>query len=133
MKNKKKKRGFTLVELLATITILSVVMIIAIPSVTKLIKKFGDNYYKTLEESIKLAGIDYFTDHKKEIPKYVGETSIITIDNFDTNILNYNLLTEKEEITITVKTNNTAAKVDYPKEQIKLDYGINIIAERGAI
>lgn len=67
---------------------------------------------------------------KSEIEPYlITDISIdgTTIDNFDTNILNYNLLTEKEEITITVKTNNTAAKVDYPKEQIKLDYGINII------
>ena len=79
MKNKKKKRGFTLVELLATITILSVIMIIAIPSVTKLIKKFGDNYYKMLEGNVKLAGIDYFTDHKKEIPKYINESSVVEI------------------------------------------------------
>ena len=62
-------------------------------------------------------------------PYLITDISIdgTTIDNFDTNLLNYDLLTEKEEITITIKTNNTEAKVDYPKEKIKLDYGINVI------
>lgn len=67
---------------------------------------------------------------KIEIEPYlITDISIdgTTIDKFDTNILNYDLLTEKEEITITVKTNNTEAKVNYPKEKIKLDYGINVI------
>ncbi|MGN0974327.1 MAG: prepilin-type N-terminal cleavage/methylation domain-containing protein, partial [Bacilli bacterium] len=85
MKNKKKKRGFTLVELLATITILSVIMIIAIPSVTKIIKKFGNNYYEILEGNVKLAGIDYFTDHKTEIPKYVNESSVIDLKTLAEN------------------------------------------------
>ena len=75
----KKKRqaihGFTVMELLATITILAAIMVIAIPSFSSIYKKFSKNYYTSLEENVKMAANDYFTDNKKLIPKYVGETS----------------------------------------------------------
>lgn len=62
-------------------------------------------------------------------PYLITDISIdgTTIDKFNTNLFNYDLTTDKAEITINVKTNNTDAKVDYPKEKIKLDYGDNII------
>ena len=52
-KDKKKKRAFTLIELLAVIIILGVVMIIAIPSVTKAISSSRDNsYIATVKQAI---------------------------------------------------------------------------------
>ena len=44
-KKKKKKKGFTLIELLAVIIILGILMIIAIPSVTKYISDSRKNAY----------------------------------------------------------------------------------------
>ena len=45
--NKKTKRGFTLVELLAVIVILGVLLLIAVPSVTELITKSKNNAFVT--------------------------------------------------------------------------------------
>ena len=41
-----KKKGFTLVELLAVIIILSLVLVIAVPSVNKYIKQSKEKAYK---------------------------------------------------------------------------------------
>lgn len=77
---KNNKKGFTLVELLATITILAVVVIVAVPIVTSVVRKFNSNYYTILEGNLKIAGTDYFTDHKKEIPKYTYESSQVDVE-----------------------------------------------------
>lgn len=71
----KKKKGFTVVELLATLAILSMLLVIAVPSFLGVYNKFSNNYYKTVEGNVKVASSDYFTDNKKLIPMYVGEIS----------------------------------------------------------
>lgn len=70
-----KKKGFTIMELVATLAILTIILVIAIPSFISVYRKFSKNYYKSLEGSIKMSANDYFTDNKKMIPRYIGETS----------------------------------------------------------
>ena len=71
----KNKRGFTLIELLAVIIILGVIMLIAIPSVTKYIDDSRKNsYIDTTKEYIK------------------GATNLVNsgeIDAFDPNVVYY--------------------------------------------
>ena len=67
---------------------------------------------------------------KIEIEPYaITDISIdgVTIDKFNTNLLNYNISTDKEFVIIGVATNNVNAKVDYPKGNVELKYGVNII------
>ncbi|MGM9834435.1 MAG: competence type IV pilus major pilin ComGC [Bacilli bacterium] len=57
-----KKNGFTLVELLAVIVILSLLIVIAVPSVTKMSRKIQTNMFcdkvKDIEKAAELWGID---------------------------------------------------------------------------
>ena len=49
---KLNKKGFTLVELLAVITILGILMSVAIGAVSWILESAKDNFYKTLEKNI---------------------------------------------------------------------------------
>lgn len=57
-----KKNGFTLVELLAVIVILSLLIVIAVPSVTKMSRKIQTNMFcdkvKDIEKAAELWGVD---------------------------------------------------------------------------
>ena len=76
---KRKKRGFTMVELLGVITILGIISLVCIPAVGGLLKKAGDSYYKGIEKNVKSAGIDYYTDNKNLLPSSNGETAIVYV------------------------------------------------------
>ena len=73
-----KKKGFTLVELLAVIVILSVIALIAVPAVTKSVKNAKENAYNTSITNIKLAMQSWKNDHSNMVPKR-GEKVYLTI------------------------------------------------------
>lgn len=75
------KKGFTMVELLAVITILGVVMAIAIPAVTSQITTTSAKYYEDLEKDVELAARDFMNDHRSHFPKVNGNSCYITQDN----------------------------------------------------
>ncbi|HIT21843.1 MAG TPA: type II secretion system protein, partial [Candidatus Scybalousia intestinigallinarum] len=54
-----KKNAFTLVELLATITILGILLGIAIPAVLGYINQGKETYYHSLEDSVLNSARDY--------------------------------------------------------------------------
>lgn len=68
------KKGFTLIEMLAVVIILGVIMVVALPSVSKLINKNRMKNYETyldvLDEKMKVF-----------IDKYKGELSFSTTDS----------------------------------------------------
>ena len=64
--NKKKNKGFTLIELLAVIIILGVLMIIAIPSVTKYISSSRDSAYISTAREIVSGGMNLVNTGKLE-------------------------------------------------------------------
>ena len=51
MSYKSKKRGFTLVEVIVTITILGVVTLVALPVITGLKSQFDTSKYRVYESS----------------------------------------------------------------------------------
>ena len=73
------KNGFTLVELLATLIILSAMILIAIPLVSDMIEKNDANYYKNQEGLLIISGKDYFTDYISFMPKAVDATNFVDI------------------------------------------------------
>ena len=74
-----KDKGFTLVELLATIIILGLLTTIAYVSVTNILDRGNGSYYDSQENMLVLAGREYFADHRSELPKEIGDTSNVTL------------------------------------------------------
>ena len=59
-------------------------MVIAVPAVSYLVNGNNDEYYSTMENTIKTSGEDYFLDNREVLPKKVGNTSTVTIDTLTT-------------------------------------------------
>lgn len=64
---KLNKKGFTLIEVLAVIVILSVLMAIMIPTVNHIINKNDENSYEKLKEGIVNAAKVYISDNRYTI------------------------------------------------------------------
>lgn len=64
----KDKKGFTLIEILAVFLILAIIGGAVVLSYTRFFKSGEEDYYHNLESSILLAGNDYYTDHRDELP-----------------------------------------------------------------
>ena len=73
-----RKNGFTLVELLAVIIIIGVVLVITIPSVTKLVSSNYQNAYQLNLDSLEKAAEDYIVQNSIRVTE--GEHKIITIN-----------------------------------------------------
>ena len=75
----KKKTGFTLIEIIATIAILGIMSVIAIVSVNGIIQKGKDEHYKAIEENAALATESYVQTNRDDLPKNVGEKKKIPL------------------------------------------------------
>lgn len=62
------KKGFTLVELLAVLIILSLLAVISVTAVSKSLNQYRDRLYNTQKENIKSAARMWATDHKELLP-----------------------------------------------------------------
>ena len=92
------KRGFTLVELLAIIVILSLLTLIGSTTVTKLVKNSKEKLYDAQIELIKVAAESWGSNNLDKLPVETGECKYITLKNLKT----YGIL---EESIINPKTN----------------------------
>lgn len=59
-----KKNGFTLIELIGTIVILSVILMLIVPEVTKRVKDASKDADEKTIENIELAAKNYASDNK---------------------------------------------------------------------
>lgn len=75
----KKKNGFTLVELMAVITILVIISLIIIPIIDKNVKKSKQNMYNIQIDNIRMAGQNYYTDNVSLMP-INGNYSFVKLD-----------------------------------------------------
>ena len=64
----KNRKGFTLVELLVSIVIISLLSGMGIIGYQSFFKTAENRYFDALESNILLAGNDYFEDHRSELP-----------------------------------------------------------------
>ena len=85
------KKGFTLVELLATIAIIGILMGISISAVSRYINKAKLETEDDMTETVKKTTISYLQENKNLVPKEDGSYT----DIYVTELYNNNLLTEK--------------------------------------
>lgn len=85
----KKKKGFTLIEVLIITIILSVVITGIIALISKYLDHGKEVYDNKLEESLLLAGKYYYTKDKTKLPKN-GESVVVTL----AELRNWNLVNQ---------------------------------------
>ena len=74
----KNKRGFTLVELLGTISLIAIILAIVSASYINITKHIRLSYYKTLEESVLVAGSEYYA-YTSNRPNMFGEEKKVSL------------------------------------------------------
>lgn len=74
-----KKKGFTLVELLAVIVIIGVVTLIAVPAITKNISSSKERLYKVQVQDIELSAKKWATDSYESLDKEYLNSSYVSI------------------------------------------------------
>ena len=120
-----KKNAFTLIELLATITIIGILTGTAIPATGTILSKNRSDYCNSNISLIITSARDYFKDNYSLLPKTVGEKSEVSLkklidEKYISNIYDYN----KKEMNylnskvLVVKSTNTNYEYSYG-----LDYG----------
>ena len=76
---RKKNKGFSLIELLATMSILAVLSITIIVSTKHLRVKARDNHYETQVNNIIFAAQAYSSDSSVNVPKNIGQKTTIPL------------------------------------------------------
>ena len=75
----KNRKGFTLVELMGIIIIISIILLISIPPIVNNIKDGKDKLYKAQLENVKLALENWAGDNKDKLPTADKESITITV------------------------------------------------------
>lgn len=73
------RKGFTMVELLAVITILGLLAGIGVVSIQRANDKARVNFYNSQRSTLTNGATSYLADHKEAYPQYVGQTNSITL------------------------------------------------------
>lgn len=78
----KKKKGFTLIELIGIVIILGVIVIIGVPSIMKILQSNKNKEYEVFEKNLFLAAETYVSEHIEEIDelKVAGGTYYVPIE-----------------------------------------------------
>ena len=71
---KRKKVGFTLLELLSTIVILGILLVIGFSSVTRLIDKSKEEQLNHQKATLQMAAESYLQSNNGELPESIGES-----------------------------------------------------------
>ena len=99
---KLNKRGFTMVELLATIVIIGILGTVGVVGVTKSIKSAKDRYYVAQNKLFISAAQTYFTDNKSRLPMKSGTSKKVTLqtlndENYIEKMVDYSKKSYKDD------------------------------------
>ena len=73
------QKGFTLAELLAVLAILAIIILVAVPSFNKYVINSEEKYYKTLESTVRTAGMEYMSENSVFLPQKINHYSTISM------------------------------------------------------
>lgn len=108
----KNKKGFSLIELLAIIIIIGLILIVALPAVTKLLKNNNNKQYEKYYEIVKAGALRYSEELRDALGGY-NDTGCIEISLED--LIKENIIKEYNEKDITctgkVRLNNNKGNV----------------------
>ena len=114
-----KDRGFTLLEILAVITLIGVLALITIPTIDVVIKSTREKGYENQKEVILSAAKDYGASKMMELPTVDGDYVYITLGDLKLggfievdviNPINEMCISNDTVIVITRKNNNYTYK-----------------------
>ena len=71
-------KGFTMVELLASVAILGILSGLAITAVSAILNKAHEEYYNSQEKNLVLAAQAYYNSNKTKLPKVIGKKAEVT-------------------------------------------------------
>ena len=74
------KKGFTLIEILAVITIIGIILLITIPIASRLIIGTEERIYKTNEKALMIAAKNYYMENLNLLPIDINEQKLITLE-----------------------------------------------------
>ncbi len=70
---KLNKKGFTMVEILAAVTILGILTVVAVVGISRVMDNAKKEYYKNQEENIILAAQSFVQNNTNKLPKNIGQ------------------------------------------------------------
>ena len=117
-----KKQGFTLIELIGTIVLISVMALIIVPGVSRIIKQSEINAANQEKENIILAAKNWVLDNKNSIPKlYNSYMSVYVSDLINKGYIDKENLSYNGCVRITNKRG-----ANQKRDVLKYDYIENI-------
>lgn len=109
------KKGFSLVELVVTVSILSVILLIVVPALNESLFNASNKLYDFQIESIKDAAYDWAMLNVKLLPDEDNTKIIITLKDLkDSNLIDLNLTDPRTE---TLFDNDTTITILYENKQ----------------
>jgi len=76
-----KNKGFTLVEMLAVLVILGLLIGIGVFTVDRIKDNAEKNYYVSMEDTLKIAGNDYFNDNREDRP--IDDYNFVSLETLE--------------------------------------------------
>lgn len=85
------KKGFTLVELLATITILGIIALLLVPTVTETLASFRQDSSESQKKTIVSAAKLWASDHRIDLPSTEGDSVCVKVSQLKQGYLEEDL------------------------------------------
>lgn len=110
-----KRQGFTLVELVAVVVLISIIALMAIPYITNFVKKSEDDKYSAFLSDVYLATEAYIQKYKDDYPELNTQNGVAYIymeELVEEKFINSNLVNPKycnDENTCTAKKISTCS------------------------
>ncbi len=131
-------KGFTLVEVIAVVVILSVLSLLIVPSISGLLNRSKENSYNDLINSIKLSCEQYINDNRYNISIGSCNNDICYVDNVSVSFLvengyltpsstdgNVDYIVNPKDKKIKMDMENSYVKVTFDKNNKRFIYDLN--------
>lgn len=84
-----KRKGFTIVEILAAVVIIAILSVVVIPNISSYIALSKDEYNKDVKKQMILAGKNYYSENQERLPRDTSEKTMDYISVQELSTLKY--------------------------------------------